>query len=141
MAHSIKYQITRAVVAGYTIGAQHVFSPPLRDKDPKRTSHSRRSTSMGGVTYTTYYYGSTSWDAETTPVNATYLALLDMFLQSVEDGQVFTFDPYYAAGASPSDVRNVILDTTSYAPTRKVRRGNGGAGDLYTLSFKMLEVP
>ena len=141
MPHSIQYEIVRAVVPGYTAGTFHTFAPKLRDKDMSRKSHRKRSMSLGGQPYTTYYYGATSWDCDTTAVGGTAAALIEMFLQSVEDGQIFKFDPYNAPGASPGAYRNVIVDGDSYAPARRVRRGDGGAADLFTYTFKLLEIP
>ena len=140
MPHYIQYEIARDVQPGYTLGAQHIFSPRLRDKDLTRKSHRKRVSSLGGVPFTTYYYGANSWDLDTVPLGGTDANLMHMFLQSVEDGQVFIFDPYYAHGGSPSSPRAVILDSESYTPSRKVRRGAGGGSDLWVFTFKLLEV-
>ena len=140
MAHSIQYEISRAVASGYTLGALHTFAPKLRDKDEGRKSNRKRTLSLDGTVFTTYYGGVTSWSLETVPIGGTDAALVRMFLQSVEDGQVFMFDPANAPGASPGAYRAVVLDTESYTPTRRVRRGNGGASDLFVYEFRLLEV-
>jgi hypothetical protein len=140
MPHSIQYQITRSVAPGYTLGALNTFAPALREKDRGRKASRKRVMSLGAVPFTTYYHGSTTWQLETTPMTETQAEVMRMFLDSVEDGQVFYWDPKYAPAHTPNAYRAVILDGDTYQQDRKVKRGDGGEGDLFTFTLRLLEV-
>jgi len=140
MPHAIQYEIARSVAPGFTLGTFHTFMPAARDKDRSRKASRKRVISLGGRAVTTYYHGATTWTVQTTPQSATNAAIMQMFLDSVEDGQVFWFDPIYAPGHSPNALRAVVLDGDSYSEDRKVRRGAGGGSDMFVFEFKMREV-
>ena len=62
------------------------------------------------------------------------------FLDSVEGGELFEFDPYGTVGDSPADLRDVKITSKGYTETRSVQRGASGAVDFFSWSFTFREL-
>lgn len=80
------------------------------------------------------------WKVQTAPLPLAEALQMREFLDSVEDGQRFLFDPIEAVGASPSYYRTVVMESTIYSEVRK-DRGGDQTGDLFSFTFEMRVVP
>lgn len=138
MPQSVQYIIRRSVAAGYTLDAVDSFDLQVKVKDRGRKAIRDRAISLGGTVFTTYHRAEVSWSVHTTWFKGADADRMRMFLDSVEDGQIFQFDPTHGAGASPHDRRNVVIDSISYSENRE--QTGTQTNDWFAFSFKLVEV-
>lgn len=112
----------------------------LRGKDRVRTRKADTQEALDGSVYTTLHYGRWGWELETGPMNQAGFALMREFLTSVEDGQVFGWDPDHDAAPSPLAYRNVVLDGTTWTEQRYAT-GTSQSTHYFGYKFRLREVP
>jgi len=95
---------------------------------------------MSGATETLFYYAKRIYLVETAPVPLDEASVLVEFLESVDDGQSFTFDPYGTPGFPSSSSAVVVSDDQGYTQQRMMMRGQGGGNDLFQFSFGVREL-
>lgn len=107
--------------------------------------------SLSGRRETLLYNGLREWDVTTEPVQGAKLDLIEEFLQAVEDGTSFEFEPYWSYGAeaadqSASETRlrtsptvSCVLVSEQYDLAHFAGNGNGGADDWYQVRFTVGE--
>jgi hypothetical protein len=101
-----------------------------------RAVEANRRASQAGYRETWYVRGEVKWQITTIPLASSDQDAMRQFLDSVEDGQTFTFAPYDASGDSPIDYRNVVIDGDGYDESRESQNKN-----YSSFSFKLVEVP
>jgi hypothetical protein len=114
--------------------------PSLTRCDTSRDRKAYRKVSLSGVPETGFYYAKRIWTVQTEPVPLDEARLLIEFLESVDDGQSFTFDPYGYPEARSADCFVVVSDDQGYTKDRLIRRGQGGADDYFQFSFGVREL-
>lgn len=137
---NVRYIARRSLSVLHTAGTQYSQDLPLRDKDRGRKVERDQQKSLDGHLYTTYYNGAVVWHCKTRPLTGLETSRMREFLDSVEDGQVFDFDPTYGAGHSPSDYRSVTLDGTGYTEQRTMS-GTSQSSHRFTFTFDLRETP
>jgi hypothetical protein len=85
---------------------------------------------LSGRRETYYEKGERSWSIGTIPLTANDSANMVMFLDSVEDGQQFEFDP------DGSGWLNVVFEQDGYSEPRQPERDN-----MFAYQFDIVEVP
>lgn len=140
MPQNVRYTAQRSLVSGHTAGSVYYLDLPLSRKDRERKVRKDAQESLNGAVYTTYHHGRIHWQCATRALTPTETLAMREFLDSVEDGQSFQFDPTYAVGSSPSAYRAVVLMGTGY---REERHQTGGVQSAHSFSFKfeLREVP
>jgi hypothetical protein len=148
----IRYTATRAL-AGHAIGdlVTLIFSPA--DLMPGRRLTRDVQKSLSGRRETLLHTATRNWTITTEPLALDSLDAVEEFLQAVEDGSQFDFEPWWQYGADPANTDatetrlrtaptvRCVLASESYEPARLVGNGNGGADDWYQVSFQVEEVP
>lgn len=149
----IVFTATRAL-AGHAIGDQVTLTfsaaEPLTAgrkvvRDVQKSLSGRRETLL--------HNGLREWDITTEPVQGDKLDLIEEFLQAVEDGSTFEFQPYWTFGADGADLDtsetrlrsapsvSCVLVSDQYDLSLLIGNGNGGADDWYQLRFTVGEAP
>jgi hypothetical protein len=95
---------------------------------------------MSGATETLFYYAKRTFTIQTEPVPLNEAQLLVEFLESIDDGQSFTFDPYGTPDNRSSSCLVVISDDQGYTQERGLPRGDGGGADCFRFSFGVREL-
>ncbi len=139
----VRYTAIRSVIVASPTRQNQSFDMnlTLMRLDPSRKVTRREQLALGGAQETVYFRGERVWRCDTWPIARGTTAFDQMreFLDSVEGGEGFSFDPYGSVGDSPDALRTVKLTSKGYAEPRKVRRGDGGGADFFTWSFTMRE--
>jgi len=137
----VSFLAKRSLLAGISVDDTVVLDLQLRALTPSRSVDATQHKAMDGTRETNWIMGEKSWAAAVRPLLAADVAAMEQFLDSVESGQVFSFAPYNASTDSPIDYRNVVLEPSGYTWNREVQVGGGGASDLFSTGFRMIEVP
>ncbi len=130
---SVTYTATRSVVASHTAGNNYALDFSAGKLDRKSKTARKTHTSRGGQSETLRYRQTITWDITTTRISGANMPLLREFLDSVDGGEVFTFDPYGTA-AAPDNPVNCKLDSNGYSETRH------GGTDSFRVSFRVREI-
>jgi hypothetical protein len=137
---AVQYEARRSLISGHTEGTTYTIDLLLTVCDRKRDTERKQQRAMSGKTFTLYQRGDVVWNCETIPVTGTAADQIREFLDSVEDGQVFYFDPLNWAGTSPNDFRAVVITTDGYTENRYTQRG-APASDHFKFRFSFHEQP
>ena len=109
--------------------------------------------SMSGARETLHHYGLRTWSVTTGPLSGASLEAVMEFVDSVEDGSTFDFEPWrYETGPSldldfttgrfrVAEEIPCYLSSEGYSLNMLVSEGTGGADDWYQLSFTVIEAP
>ena len=139
----VRYTATRSVIVASPSRQNQQFDMNLElmRLDPSRKVERREQMALGGAQETAYFRGERIWRSQTRAIarGTTKFSQMREFLDSVEGGEGFSFDPYNQVGASPDALRTVKLTSKGYPEARRVRRGDGGGGDFFTWVFTMRE--
>lgn len=136
-----EYTARRALAPGHVAGnAYTLILPSLVYCDPVRERKSSRQVSMSGRTETLWYFGKRGWRVRTEPVPLDEAGLLVEFLESIDDGQTFSFDPYGKPEAASPFSMYVISDDQGYTMSRVIQRGLGGGDDYFEFEFAVREL-
>lgn len=129
---SVRYIAKRSLTGGVTASQTVTYELPIRYAGLSRTRQPQAITSrsLAGLRETYYYNAEQSWRCSSIPLSGFALEQLVMFLDSVEDGQEFEFDPEGAAAW-----REVYIEP-GYDETREPV-----ADSLKTISFTIIERP
>jgi hypothetical protein len=87
------YIATRSLRTGIDADSTQTIDLRLSDCDRRRDVTRSQAISLGGQVYTTYLRGTVFWTCATAPLGQERLQQMIEFLESVEDGQVFSFEP------------------------------------------------
>jgi len=84
------------------------------------------------------YFGKTeTWNVQTAPLNSEDAALMREFLDSVADGQTFSFDPYSMDVSTSGFAITAIRTDDGYTESRFMSNGTGGADDYFQYTFQV----
>lgn len=134
----VKYTARRSLVSGYSDGAEVTFDLPARyaGMPRSRQAFGHRRMSLSGQREAYYYRGETSYGVATYPLEAAKIADMRMFLDSVEEGQVFLFAPNDTSATPSPDWRNAVVEDGKYDEAVTQERQ-----DLISFAFRVTEVP
>lgn len=142
--------LTGAHESGDVVSIEFSAQQPLT---PGREVKRDVQTAMNGRRETLLHHGLRKWDITTGPLYGESLEAVVEFLDSVEDGQEFDFEPWrYESGPSLdldfitprlriAEEISCYLSSESYSLTLIASEGTGGADDCYTISFSVIEAP
>ena len=137
---AVRYTATRSIIAGHSPDTLYELALTCGALTRSRNTVRRSATSMDGTEYSIRHRADIIWQVSLTPLDSTDLAAVNEFLDSVENAEVFEFDPYGSVGDSPDAYRDCVITGNSYTETRRVQRGDGGSGDFYTVAFQVREL-
>ena len=137
----VAYVARRSLAPGHVVDSPYSLTlPNLVRCDIRRDRKTSRKVSLSGAAETLYYYSKRIYSVQTEPVPLDQSALIIEFLESVDDGQSFTFDPYGTSAFRSPASGVFISDDQGYTLDRFVMRGQGGANDLFQFSFGVREL-
>ena len=129
----VRYTASRSVIVASPtrVGQQFDMTLTLATLDPGRKVERKEQIALAGAQETVLFRGERTWRVITIPIVRGTTAFNQMreFLDSVEGGEGFEFDPYGGVTDSPNDLRNVRLTSKGYSEARRVKRGGGGGAD------------
>jgi hypothetical protein len=109
--------------------------------------------SLGNRRETLLHNAHRVWTVTTGPVQTTTLDAIEEFLQAVEDGSQFDFEPFYVEPGSPetnpdsaetrlrlTPVVRCVLGSEQYDLSSVASNGTGGQDDWYQVTFVVEEV-
>lgn len=134
-----QYTARRALAQGHSAGTTYTIPLQIVEATPSRTTKRNRQESLSGAVESLYYHGKTSWQVSLAPVPLPLSALLIEFLESTEDGQAFTFDPYGSVDF-PVKTLSVTRFDDGYTTERFAQVGQNGSTDWMRYSFAVREV-
>lgn len=137
---AIRYTARRSISSGHSVDAVYELNLTCSDLTRSRQPVINGATALDGTDYSLRYRADVFWSVSLTPVNLTDIALINEFLDSVENKEQFEFDPYGSVGDSPDAMRSVVIAGSGYTENRRVRRGDGGQNDLFIVSFRVREL-
>lgn len=136
-----EYVARRSIAPGHIVDTPYSLTlPNLVRCDIRRDRKTSRKLSMSGVAETLFYYSKRVYSVQTEPVPLDQTALIIEFLESIDDGQSFTFDPYGTSSFRSPASAVVISDDQGYTQDRFMMRGQGGANDWFQFSFGVREL-
>ena len=140
MPQNVRYVASRSLIAGHTAEVPYYMNLKLNKKDRQRQVNRERQEMLTGAVATTYHGGNDMWICATPALTLTEAQQMREFLDSVEDGQQFTFDPLNAVGTSPTQYVNVVIETNGYTEKR-FDRGGDQTGDYFAFAWTMRVIP
>ena len=148
----ISYVATRAL-DGHAVGENVTLSFSAAEMSPGRKLTRDTQKTLSGKRETLLHNALRTWSITTEPFAEYRLDAFEEFIQAVEDGTVFDFEPWWTPGAYPASTSatetrlrtaqtvRCVLDSESYDLMRLIGHGEGGANDWYQVSFQLEEVP
>lgn len=132
----VSYEARRRLVSYHSQGSEYTLDlltqnvTPPSPQDLKRTAEA-----MAGNVEVQYFGEKRTWGITIIPLqrSSALFALVDEFLSSTADGQIFTFDPYGNGGAMA-----VIRADEGYSltPFQEI----DGPNDYFSVSFQVREL-
>jgi hypothetical protein len=135
---AVTYQARRSLIAGHSINTSYSLNIVCENLAPVRNQTRIVKRPIGGTNAEIIRWaGFNAYQVSVAPLaGGTPLGAVIEFLDSCED-QSFTFDAYGTVavpGTNPAPF-TAILGAQSYALERVVQLGQGGANDLFRVSF------
>ena len=138
------YTVRRSLVSPLTVGTQIVYVMPIAyaGKTRSREAFVTKHRSLSGLRAAYYQSADVAWDLTTIPLfwdsspasdyllGAQYVV---MFLDSLESGEVFGFDPDATPATVSPNYINCVLDGTGYVEPRRPELDT-----LYTYNFRIV---
>lgn len=138
---AIRYTAQRTLMSGHSAGGLYSMTVSLATLNRRPKPDVNSSKAINGDTYGLLLRHVVEWICETGPVTGTAADQIREFLDSCEAKERLEFAPYNAAGDPLPAWRNVIVDSSGYTEKRVAMRPGGGAGDYFSFSFTLEEVP
>lgn len=129
---NVTYVAQRNVSNGHVKGVQYSLDFTASRLQRSSIVNNRTLTSLDNSTETLRYYTKVTWNITVNELEETDMPVWREFLDSVDGGESFDFDPY-GTDASPDDVRACELESRNYSEIRI------GTTDYYNLSFRVRE--
>ena len=137
----VEYVARRTLAPFHVVDTPYPLAlPSLVRCDITRDRKTSRRTSMSGAVETLFYYSKRIYSVQTEPVPFDEARAIIEFLESIDDGQSFTFDPYGTPSLRSVAAAVVVSDDQGYTQDRVVKRGQGGADDYFQFSFGVREL-
>lgn len=136
---AVTYTAKRSIISGHIEDTNYSINLAVMADTPgfTRETNDATNTTLDGSREVLRYHAIKYYDIHLAPLKGG--AALDVvleFLDSVEGGETFGFD-FYGTVASPASVVSATLDKAGYSLDRYQALGTGGAGDYFTLSFRV----
>lgn len=132
---AVSYTAKRSLIAGHTVNTVYYLDLPVVSMPIQRNVDRERQQSLNGNRETITFYRCEIWDVSLANMSGTLAAQVKEFLDSVEDGEGFTFDPYGSAN-TPNNPLPAEIESTGYNSDR-TPKGQGGANDYFRRSFQL----
>lgn len=132
---SVTYVARRSLVAGHTINTSYSLRLHVVDMPVSRNVNKTKNESLNHTSETIRLGAYEVYDVELAIADSATAANIKEFLDSVEDGQEFTFDPYGLPNA-PHNPLEAEIESTGYNRQR-FKKGQGGANDASKTSFSV----
>lgn len=132
---AVTYTARRSLIPGHTANTSYSINLPVVSMPVARQVTKERQQSLDGTRETIHFYSCEVWDVSLAVMYGTAAAQVKEFLDSVENGEVFTFDPYGTAN-TPNNPLSGEIESDGYNKTREPR-GQGGANDGFRYSFQV----
>ena len=135
---AVTYTAARSLSPGHSAGID--YNIRLRciaadyAKDEKKTETKSLS---GRASQTIVLRRLKKWSITTAALQGSELAAIREYLESISEGETFSFDEYGMIGA-PHEPIDAVLDG-SYRESRVIKQGNGGQNDYFRFSFTIRE--
>jgi hypothetical protein len=112
----VRYIARRSLLLTVSVNDQVTLELPVKYAGvmPSRQAIATSRESMAGVRETYYYRGKASYSVALIPVVSGVADAVRMFLDSVEDGQVFSFAPVGTLSTPSPAYRNAVFDPPQY---------------------------
>jgi len=137
----VEYVARRRLAPGHVLDAPYTLVlPSLERCEITRGRKTSRRVSLSGIAETLFFYSKRIYSVQTEPVPLDEARNLIEFLESVDDGQSFTFDPYGSPDFRSADAAVVVSDDQGYTMQRALQRGRNGADDWFSFSFGVREL-
>ena len=147
----IKY-IAKRALNGHAIGDPVTLTfSAVEPMAPGRRVTRDTQKSLSGRRETLLHNAVRVWNITTEPMSLARLDALEEFLQAVEDGSQFDFEPFWTYGAAPAATNSAetrlrtaptvrcVLGSEQYDLQHFVGHQNGGADDEWQVSFTVEE--
>lgn len=135
---TVTYTAERELVGGHSQGTDYEFQLRCTAIDPDVDEKKKAARSLSGENSETVVMRRKKlWRVRTAAVTAAERDNMREFLESVSEGEAFTFDEFATVGV-PDNALSVELDT-NYNESRAVRQGDGGADDYFRYTFTIRE--
>lgn len=132
------YVASESIIPIHAAGTQYTLQFQLQIADQGNKIEKAEPRALAGNKETLYFGRTRTWmiTLDRTPVLE--MPLIEEFLYSTADGQVFTFDPY---GSPLNPVRPMVVDRQDMGHTvrRAVLTGDPVHTDLFEFSFELNE--
>lgn len=133
---AVTYTALRSIIGGHSINVSYSLDLSCTEITPSRRPSVTKNQSLSGRRESLRFFAEEIYSVELAPLAGDALAAVREFLDSVEAGEPFTFDPYGTSNV-PRDPQAAEIDGDGYELPRTGRRGQGGHNDKHTLSFKV----
>jgi hypothetical protein len=150
----VRFNAARSLTGNHAVGDEVTIEfSAAQPLTPGREVSRDVQKALGGARETLHHYGARTWSITTEPLAGAELSYLFEFLDSVEGGEQFAFEPWsYDLGPSLDldfttaryrigEEINAFLSSEGYSLTLVAAEGTGGADDSYQVSFTVVEVP
>lgn len=133
-----QYTAKRSLATAHAASTVYTIPLSISEATPSRVTKRFRQESLSGASESLYYHGKATWQIVLAPVPLLLTPPLIEFLESTEDGQIFTFDPY-GSPDFPVKTLSVIRLDDGYTAERFAQVGQNGSTDLFRFSFSLRE--
>lgn len=130
---AVTYVAKRSLVAGHVVNNTYSINIPVVSMPTNRTPSKEVQQSLALVRETIYFGASETYAVQTAALTPAQVIAVKEFLDSVEDGSTFTFDPYGSVN-TPVSPLTAEIDSNGY-PGERISQGRGGADDMFRFSF------
>lgn len=127
------YVASESIIPLHVAGAQYTIEFRVQAADKATEILKREPRSLSGVKETLYFGRKVTWHIVLEPVTGSESALIEEFLDSTADGQIFQFDPYGGA-QNHKQFMTCDREDAGVAKRRFVRTGDYLV-DAYEFSF------
>lgn len=132
---AVTYTAKRSLIPGHSANTSYSIDLPVVTMPVSRQVDRERQQSISGNRETIRFYACELWDVTLAVQYGTAAAQVKEFLDSVEAGEPFTFDPYGSAN-TPHNPMTGEIESSGYNSGREPR-GQGGANDGVRRSFQV----
>lgn len=132
---AVTYTAKRSLIPGHSANTSYSMDLLVVALPTSRQVSNERQEAIDGTRETIRLYVCEIWDITLAIAYGTRAAQIKEFLDSVEDGEVFTFDPYGTAN-TPNNPLSAEIESKGYNRGREPR-GQGGATDGFRFSFQV----
>lgn len=132
---AVTYTAKRSLIPGHSVNTIYSMNLPVVSMPTSRQVDNERQQSINGNRETIRFYACEMWDVSLAVLYGTAASQVKEFLDSVEDGEPFTFDPYGTAN-TPHTPLSGEIESKGYTRGREPK-GQGGSTDGQRFAFQV----